>query len=126
VARSFIFSCALAPPQIEAARAALRLVRLEPWRRERLQANAARLRDGLAARGIPTAPSSTHIVPVVIGKSEATMRACDALLARGFFAQGIRHPTVPEGTARLRLTPMATHRSDEIDALAAAVAEVCA
>ena len=126
VARSFIFSCALAPPQIEAARAALRLVRLEPWRRERLQANAARLRDGLAARGIPTAPSSTHIVPVVIGKSEATMRACDALLARGFFAQGIRHPTVPEGTARLRLTPMATHRSDEIDALVAAVAEVCA
>jgi len=65
-------------------------------------------------------------VPVVIGKSEATMQACDALLARGFFAQGIRHPTVPEGTARLRLTPMATHRSDEVDALVAAVAEVYA
>jgi 8-amino-7-oxononanoate synthase len=126
VARSFIFSCALAPPQVEAARAALRLLRTEPWRRERLQQNAARLRAGLAARGLCTAPSSTHIVPVVIGENDATMAACEALLARGFFAQGIRHPSVPDGTARLRLTPMATHRAEEIDALADAVGEVCA
>ncbi len=126
VARSFIFSCALAPPQVEAARAALRLVRLEPWRREQLQSNAARLRDSLAAHGISTAPSTTHIVPVVIGENGATMRACEALLARGFFAQGIRHPSVPEGTARLRITPMASHRPEEIDALAEAVAVACA
>jgi 8-amino-7-oxononanoate synthase len=125
VARSFIFSCALAPPQVEAARAALRLVRLEPWRRERLQANAARLRDRLAGHGISTAPSTTHIVPVVIGESAATMRTCEELLARGFFAQGIRHPSVPEGTARLRITPMASHRPEEIDALAEAVATAC-
>jgi 7-keto-8-aminopelargonate synthetase-like enzyme len=126
VARSFIFSCALAPPQVEAARAALALVRREPWRRERLQANAARLREGLARHGISTAPSTTHIVPVVIGESDATMQACEALLRRGFFAQGIRHPSVPEGTARLRLTPMATHRDEEIDGLVAAVAAACA
>jgi glycine C-acetyltransferase len=126
VARSFIFSCALSPPQVEAARAALRLVRLEPWRRERLQENAARLRSGLAERGLSTAPSTTHIVPVVIGGNAETMRVCEALLARGFFAQGIRHPSVPEGTARLRITPMATHRPEEIDALVAALAEVCA
>lgn len=125
VARSFIFSCALAPPQVEAARAALALVVREPWRRERLQANAARLRQQLAGRGISTAPSTTHIVPVVLGSNEATMRACGDLLARGFFAQGIRHPSVPDGTARLRLTPMATHEDDEIDALADAVVEVC-
>ena len=126
VSRSFIFSCALAPPQVEAARAALRLVRREPWRRERLQANAVRLRERLAERGISTAPSTTHIVPVVIGASDATMRACEALRARGFFAQGIRHPSVPDGTARLRLTPMATHPESEIDALVDAVVEVCA
>jgi 7-keto-8-aminopelargonate synthetase-like enzyme len=54
------------------------------------------------------------------------MRACEALLEQGFFAQGIRHPSVPEGTARLRLTPMATHCAEEIDSLADAVAEVCA
>jgi 8-amino-7-oxononanoate synthase len=123
VARSFIFSCALAPPQVEAARAALRVVRREPWRREALQANAERLRRRLDARGVPTAPSTTHVVPVVVGGNAATMSVCERLLERGFFAQGIRHPTVPEGTARLRLTPMATHAQAEVDALADAVAE---
>ncbi len=121
-ARSFIFSCALAPPQVAAAQAALELVRREPWRRERLQANAARLRANLAAHDIATDPSTTHIVPVVIGANDATMAACERLLERGFYAQGIRHPSVPEGTARLRLTPMATHTAAEIDALSAAVA----
>lgn len=125
-ARSFVFSCALAPPQVEAARAALRVLAREPWRRERLAANAARLRDRLAAHGLSTAPSTTHIVPVVIGGNARTMGACEALLARGFYAQGIRHPSVPEGTARLRLTPMATHEPGEIDALADALAEVLA
>jgi glycine C-acetyltransferase len=122
-ARSFIFSCALAPPQVEAARAALRVMRREPWRRERLQAHAARLRARLAERGVPTGASTTHIVPVIVGPNDATMAACERLLARGFYAQGIRHPSVPAGTARLRLTPMATHAEAEIDALADAVAE---
>jgi len=122
-ARSFIFSCALAPPQVAAAAAALELVRREPWRRERLQANAARLRARLAVRGVDTRPSTSHIVPVVIGANAAAMAACERLLERGFYAQGIRHPSVAEGTARLRLTPMATHGEDEIDALADAVAD---
>jgi 8-amino-7-oxononanoate synthase len=122
-ARSFIFSCALAPPQVAAARAALGLVVREPWRRLRLQANAARLRERLAERGIDTAPSSTHIVPVVIGDNARTMAVCERLLERGFYAQGIRHPSVPRGTARLRLTPMATHSEDEIDALSDAIVE---
>jgi 8-amino-7-oxononanoate synthase len=121
VARSFVFSCALAPPQVEAARAALRLVQHEGWRREKLQANAARLRERLTAAGVSTAPSTTHIVPVVIGDNAATMAACERLLERGFYAQGIRHPSVPEGTARLRVTPMASHSDAEIDALADAI-----
>jgi len=122
VARSFIFSCALAPPQVAAARTALRVMRAEPWRRERLQANAARLRSRLAGYGISTAPSTTQIVPVVIGENARTMAICERLLARGFYAQGIRHPSVAAETARLRLTPMATHRTEEIDALADALA----
>lgn len=122
-ARSFIFSCALAPPAVEAARAALRLVQREPWRREQLQANAVRLRDGLAEHGLSTAPSTTHIVPVILGDNARTMAVCERLLERGFYAQGIRHPSVPEGTARLRITPMATHKETDIDALVAAVAE---
>ncbi len=122
-ARSFIFSCALAPPQVAAAGAALSLVRREPWRRERLQGHAARLRARLGARGIDTAPSTTQIVPVVIGENDRTMAVCERLLERGFYAQGIRHPSVPEGTARLRVTPIATHGEAEIDALADAIAE---
>ena len=123
IARSFIFSCALSPPQVESARAALRLVDGEPWRRAALQRNAGRLREGLLAEGISTSPSTTHIVPVVVGDNADTMAICEALLARCFYAQGIRHPSVPVGTARLRITPMATHSDDEIDALVAAVSE---
>jgi 8-amino-7-oxononanoate synthase len=123
VARSFIFSCALAPPQVEASRAALRILVREPWRRERLQANAARLRRRLAERSVDTHPSVTHILPVIVGDNATTMSVCEGLLERGFYAQGIRHPTVPEGTARLRLTPMATHTDEEIDTLAHAIAE---
>lgn len=122
-ARSFIFSCALAPPQVAAARAALALVVREPQRRDRLQANAARLRAALAARGIDTAPSTTQIVPVIVGDNARCMQVCERLLARGFYAQGIRHPSVPEGSARLRITLMSSHSASAIDALAEAVAE---
>ena len=103
-------------------KAALQLVQAEPWRRERLAGNAARLRARLAEHGVSTAPSATHIVPVVVGENEVTMELCERLLAQGFYAQGIRHPSVARGAARLRLTPMATHTASEIDALASAVA----
>jgi len=125
-ARSFIFSCALAPPQIEAARAALRLLDAEPWRREALQRNGAHLRDRLASAKLDTGASTTHIVPVILGDNARTMAVGEALLARGFHAQGIRHPSVPRGTARLRLTLMATHTPQEIDALADAVISLVA
>ncbi len=125
-ARSFIFSCALAPPQIAAARAALQVMRREPWRRWLLQMRAAQLRDRLAGGGVSTHPSTTHIVPVVIGDNAAAMRICEELLAAGFYAQAIRHPSVPEGTARLRVTPMATHSESDIDALADRIIECVA
>jgi 8-amino-7-oxononanoate synthase len=121
LARSFVFSCALSPPQVEAAREALRRVESEPWRRAALQANAARLRERLREAGISTDPSTTHIVPVRIGEGRRAMEVCAALLDQGFHAQGIRYPSVPRGTERLRITPMATHTPDEIDDLAAAL-----
>jgi glycine C-acetyltransferase len=123
VARSFIFSCGLAPPQVEAARAALRLAKSEPWRREALQRNARLLRERLARHGISTAPSTTHIVPVKLGDNGRAMAVCEGLLERGFFAQGIRYPSVPKDGARVRLTPMATHADAEIEALADAISE---
>lgn len=124
VARSFIFSCALAPPQVEASRAALRVLASEPERRWRLQSNARYLRARLRELGISTEPSQTQIVPVLIGENEATMELCEALLERGFYAQGIRYPSVPRGTARLRITLMSSHEEAEIDALVKALSEL--
>ena len=123
-ARSFIFSCALSPPQVAAARAALSLVRREPGRRVALQMRATRLRQRLAEAGVSTSPSTTQIVPVVIGDNATTMAVCEELLARGFYAQGIRFPSVPEGTARLRITPMATHSEAEIDEFVDVLVEI--
>ncbi len=122
--RSFIFSCALPPPQVEAARAALQVMQAEPERRENLVQNGQHLREGLARYGVDTGLSTTHIVPVIIGDNDDTMAACETLLQQGFYTQGIRYPSVPEGSARLRLTVMCSHKQSDIAALAAAIAGV--
>ncbi len=62
-------------------------------------------------------------MPVILRDNARTMATCERLLARGFYTQGIRYPSVPEGTARLRITPMATHTEAEVLALADATAE---
>jgi len=113
-ARPFIFSTALGPPQAAAALAALELVEEQPQRAEKLQANAATLRDELAREGFDVSGSTTHIVPIVIGPADLTVRVCEAALEGGVFAQAIRPPTVPDGTSRLRLAVMASHTRDEL------------
>jgi 8-amino-7-oxononanoate synthase len=113
-ARSFIFSTAPPPPVIGAARAALGVLEGEPERVERLMRNARALGEALAAEGFATGPSRTQIVPIEIGEAEPTMELCERLLERGVFAQGIRPPTVPEGSSRLRFTVMATHEPTEL------------
>jgi 8-amino-7-oxononanoate synthase len=113
-ARSFIFSTALPPPAVAAAIAALELLDSHPHRVERLQANAAAMREALAAEGLSVGASETQVIPVIVGDAEAAMRLCDKALERGVFAQGIRPPTVAEGSSRLRLTVMATHRRGEL------------
>jgi len=113
-ARPFIFSTAPPPPAAGAALAALDLLEAEPQLVERLQANAATLRSALAAEGLGTSASRTQIVPVEVGEAEATMALCERALERRVFAQGIRPPTVPEGSSRLRLTAMASHRAEEL------------
>jgi 8-amino-7-oxononanoate synthase len=122
-ARSFVFSCALAPAPVEAARAALRVVEAEPERRIKLQANAAFLRDKLAELGISSAPSTTHVIPVVLAGNELTMATTEALLARGIFVQGIRHPSVPRGSERLRVTPMCSHSFEQLAHFATSLRE---
>ena len=112
-ARPFVFSTALPPASAAAASAALELV--SPQRVDRLQANAARFRATLAAEGLGAAASETQIVPVEVGTAERTMDLCERVLERGVFAQGIRPPTVPEGSSRLRFTVMSTHRAGELE-----------
>jgi 8-amino-7-oxononanoate synthase len=121
-ARPFIFSTAPPPPAAGAALAALSILESEPKLVERLQANAETLRAALAAEGLEVGHSTTQVVPLQVGDAETTMELCERALLRGVFAQGIRPPTVPEGSSRLRFTVMATHRREELVQAAAKVA----
>jgi glycine C-acetyltransferase/8-amino-7-oxononanoate synthase len=120
-ARSFIFSTALPPPTVAAALAALKLLEAEPQRVHRLAANAETLRRSLAAEGLPVGDAGSQIVPVTLGDPEQAMALCERALERGIFAQGIRPPTVPLGSSRLRFTVMATHEPAELEAAARSV-----
>jgi glycine C-acetyltransferase/8-amino-7-oxononanoate synthase len=122
-ARPFVFSTAPPPPSVAAAEAALELLAEEPERVERLRANAAALREALAAEGLDAGGGDSQIVPAIVGDPEAAMALCEAALERGVFAQGIRPPTVPEGTARLRFTALATHHPEELRQAARIVGE---
>jgi glycine C-acetyltransferase/8-amino-7-oxononanoate synthase len=113
-ARTLIFSTALPPPAVAAALASLELLRAQPRRVDKLQRNAAVLREALAERGIDCGDSETQIVPLVVGDAAAAVQASERALERGVFAQAIRPPTVPEGSSRLRLAVMASHTKTEL------------
>jgi 8-amino-7-oxononanoate synthase len=114
-ARSFVYSTAPPPMVARAAIEALQLVRQADDARKTLLENADDLRAQLRALGFEVPNENSHILPVLIGDNERTMQLSAKLLERGVFVQGIRPPTVPQGTARLRLTPMATHRPEHIE-----------
>ncbi len=115
-ARGFIFSTAPSPLMAAAVRASLKLLVSQPERRERLH----KLIDH-AAKLLPA--SGTQIVPVIIGDDAETMRIAGALQERGFDVRGIRPPTVPPGTSRLRVSLTLNVDEAAIGALAAAIAE---
>jgi 7-keto-8-aminopelargonate synthetase-like enzyme len=115
-ARTFIYTTALPPPVVAAAAAALTLVESEPERRDALRRNARRLQQGLTGLAYTIPERDSHILPVMIGDPEHTVRVSAALLENGVFAYGIRPPTVPPGTARIRATVMATHSDADVDA----------
>ncbi|HET6416265.1 MAG TPA: 8-amino-7-oxononanoate synthase [Polyangiales bacterium] len=123
-ARSFVYSTAPPPMLARAAIAALRLVREADHARVRLLEHASKLRSGLAQSGFEIPEGESQIIPVLIGENRRTMQLSAKLLERGVFVQGIRPPTVPAGTARLRLTPMATHQAEQIEQVIAAFASI--
>ncbi len=114
-ARSFVFSTALPPSVAAAGLAALELLESQPERVERLSANAATLRGALSDEGLEVGATKTQIVPLPVGDAGLAMDLCERILERGVFAQGIRPPTVPEDSSRLRFTVMATHRREELE-----------
>jgi 7-keto-8-aminopelargonate synthetase-like enzyme len=112
--RSYLFSTSLPPAVCAASIAALTVLEAEPWRRERLWHNRNSLAKGLASLGVSTAPSETPIFPILTGSSDQALQASQEVFAQGIFAIAIRPPTVPDGSARLRATVMATHSEEDI------------
>ena len=125
-ARPFIFSTAPPPAVAGALEASLSIVAGEPERRETLQRLSTRLRTRLIDAGLSVPPGMTHIIPVLLGENERAMQVAQALQTQGFDVRAIRPPSVPVGTARLRLTVNVGLTDEIIDrfaiALGAAVA----
>ena len=114
-ARPLIFSTAPGPPALAGALAALELLEREPQRVRRLRENARVLRRRARARGLPRARRARcRSSRWSSGEERAALALCQAALERGVFAQAIRPPTVPAGTARLRLAVMASHSPEEL------------
>jgi 8-amino-7-oxononanoate synthase len=123
-ARPFVFSTAPSPATAATALKALEIVRTEPHRRERLHANAERLRESLRALGYTVPGYLTPILPVMVEDPGRAVALSKALEERGVLAPAIRPPTVPYGTSRLRVTAMATHTDSDIDRALIAFREV--
>lgn len=116
-ARSYIFTTAAPPALAEATRTSLALVRREDWRREHLQALIARFRAGANQLGLPLSESPTPIQPLIAGSSHQALAWAAELEARGILVGAIRPPTVPEGSARLRICLSAAHTETMVDRL---------
>jgi 8-amino-7-oxononanoate synthase len=113
-ARSFIYTTAL-PPFINALNLeAIRIAVADDWRRIRLRENAAYFRNGLKQMNMDIGNSVSHIVPLIIGRDSMAVTLSKALWDRGIATVGIRPPTVPQNTARIRFSIMATHKKDDL------------
>ncbi|PSQ80500.1 MAG: 8-amino-7-oxononanoate synthase [Bacteroidetes bacterium QS_8_68_15] len=114
-ARAFVYSTGLAPPLAAAAREALRIAAEDDARRRRLHEHLRALREGLRARGYALyGEAPAPLLAVRFDTPEAALRQSDRLADANVTAPAIRPPTVPDGTSRIRLAPMATHSSDDV------------
>ncbi len=122
-ARSYIFTTALPPAVAAASRASLKLLRAEPQRREKLASLIAHFRHEALGLGLALLPSATPIQPVLLGSNQKALAWSAALEAKGFLVGAIRPPTVPAGSARLRVTFSAAHERADVDGLLQALAD---
>lgn len=121
-ARTYIYTTAPPPALAAATRAALGLARHDTWRREHLVDLVARFRDGARRLGLPLMASDTPIQPLWVGDAARAMALGAALLEAGYWVTPIRPPTVPPGTARLRITLTAAHTPAQVEGLLGALA----
>jgi 8-amino-7-oxononanoate synthase len=122
-ARSLIYTTALPPMLVRQVAANWQTAVAEGWRREQLLANSARFRKQLAVAGLQLNGSESQIVPVIVGDNETALRMAKVLDDRGIAAVAIRPPTVPDGTARLRFSLMATQTEQQLDTAATTIIE---
>lgn len=120
-ARSYIFTTALPPAIAEATRTSLKIVQNENDRREKCQALIAQFRMGAQQLGLNLANSTTPIQPVIVGSAEQAVKMSNALAEQGILVSAIRPPTVPVGTARLRITFSAAHDEQQVERLLCAL-----
>ena len=120
-ARTYIYTTATPPAVAVATSAALKLVVEEDWRRERLAALVQRFRAGAGQLGLGLCDSHTPIQPLLVGDAGAALRCSEALRGQGILVTAIRPPTVPQGTARLRITFSAAHNEAQVDRLLGAL-----
>jgi 8-amino-7-oxononanoate synthase len=123
-ARSYIYTTAMPPAVAAASRVSLRLLAEESWRREALQQRIQQLRRGAESLGLDLMPSETAIQPLLVGDEERTLKLADQLAERGFLVIAIRPPTVPVGSARLRITLSAEHTEQQVTQLLDALGEL--
>ena len=123
-ARSYVYTTAAPPLLAVALGAALRSIRDDDFRRAHLAELIAAFREGAAGLPWTLSASSTPIQPLIVGDVPTALAVSDALLARGIFVPAIRPPTVPAGTARLRVSLSAAHTLADIDALTVALREI--
>lgn len=121
-ARSYIYTTALPAAIAEATRASLRIATEESWRRDKLTSLINRFREGAAQSGLELLDSTTPIQPLILRDSARALQYSEYLLQRGIYVTAIRPPTVPQGTARLRITLSAAHSDENIDQLLDALA----
>lgn len=117
LARSYVYSTAMPPGPAATIEASIDLAEHADARREKLAASIARLRAGLKLKRWRLAASHTAIQPVIVGDSESALAAAARLDAEGIWVPAIRPPTVPQGTARLRISLSAAHTPDDVDRL---------
>lgn len=123
-ARTYIYTTAIPAAIAEAARASLNIIKRESWRRDKLAVLIKRFRDGAEQLGLKLRPSWTPIQPLILGDNQRALQMSNKLLENGFLVTAIRPPTVPQASARLRITLSAAHNETQVDRLLSILGEL--